>query len=52
MRYMMLIKATEGYEAGAPPNAALMAGMAKLGEAEVGIEIRRLAGGPPSGPAR
>jgi hypothetical protein len=32
MRYMMLIKATDGYEAGASPNAALMTGMAKLGK--------------------
>jgi hypothetical protein len=32
MRFMMLIKATEDYEAGVPPEPALMAGMAKLTE--------------------
>jgi hypothetical protein len=30
MQFMMLIKATEAYEAGVPPSPALMAGMAKL----------------------
>jgi hypothetical protein len=32
MRYMMMIKATPDYEAGRPPNPALMAGMGKLTE--------------------
>jgi hypothetical protein len=32
MRFMMLIKATEDYEASVPPDPALMAGMAKLTE--------------------
>jgi hypothetical protein len=32
MRFMMMIKATEEFEAGRPPNAALMAGMGKLTE--------------------
>ena len=30
MRYMMMIKATPEYEAGQPPNPALMAGMGAL----------------------
>ena len=32
MRYMMMIKATEDYEAGIPPNQELLAGMGKLTE--------------------
>ena len=32
MQFMMLIKATKDYEAGVPPSAELMAGMAKLTE--------------------
>lgn len=32
MRYMMMIKATQDYEEGIPPNAQLMAGMGKLTE--------------------
>ncbi|MDB5923370.1 MAG: hypothetical protein JWN13_2306 [Betaproteobacteria bacterium] len=32
MRYMMMIKATTEFEAGIPPNAALIAGMAKLSQ--------------------
>jgi hypothetical protein len=32
MRFMMMIKASKEFEAGAPPNPALMAGMAKLSE--------------------
>jgi len=30
MRFLMMIKATKEYEAGAPPSPALMAGMARL----------------------
>jgi hypothetical protein len=32
MRYLMMIKATPDYEAGLPPHAAVMAGMAQLGQ--------------------
>jgi hypothetical protein len=32
VRYMMMIKATADFEAGMPPNAALIAGMAKLSQ--------------------
>lgn len=32
MRYMMIIKATPEFEAGAPPNMALMMGMGQLAE--------------------
>src|SRR5262249_36633140 len=32
MRFMMLVKADKGYEAGAPPNPELMAAIAKLAE--------------------
>lgn len=32
MRYLMMVKATKEYEAGAPPSPALMAGMGKLTE--------------------
>jgi hypothetical protein len=32
MRYMMIIKATPDFEAGAPPNMAVMMGMGQLGE--------------------
>jgi hypothetical protein len=32
VRYMMMIKATTEFEAGIPPNAALIAGMAKLSQ--------------------
>jgi len=32
MRYMMMIKCTQDFEAGLPPNPQLMAGMAKLSE--------------------
>lgn len=39
MRYMMMIKATPDYEAGAAPKAAVMAGMAQLSKemAEAGV---------------
>jgi hypothetical protein len=32
MRYMMIVKATPDYEAGAPPNLAVMTGMSELRE--------------------
>jgi len=35
MRFMMIVKANKSYEAGEPPNPALMAAVAKLGEEQM-----------------
>jgi hypothetical protein len=45
MRFMMLIKATEDYEAGMPPKPELMAGMAKLAEESVKAGVLVATGG-------
>jgi hypothetical protein len=45
MRFMMLIKATQDYEAGLPPNPELMAGMARLAEESVKAGVLLATGG-------
>jgi hypothetical protein len=45
MRYMMMIKATRDYEAGAPPKEAVMAGMAQLSQEMAQAGVLQLSAG-------
>lgn len=54
MRFMMIVKANADYEAGKPPNPALMAEVARLGEEQMRKGVLLMTGGlhPSSGGAR